>query len=410
MTMTTLRLEAERRLANGEPAARAFPSAQDELIYELQVHEVELQMQNEALCDAQAELEASRARYRELFELSPAGIVLATDEGRILEANRAAAELFGVAQGELVGRGLQSFLTEVSILQFTHHRLAARQAGGLGRCEVEVVPLQGPRRDVRMVSRRAGNGAWHTVLLDVTEVNALQRRLAQAQKLESLGTLAAGVAHDFNNMLTAILGCGELIRSQLETGHAARGALDDLLAAARRGTSITKQLLVDARGDQAPASTDLHGALHAGRPVLQGLVGEGVSIELVLRATRPVVRMDHGLLDQVLMNLVRNAGEAMAGSGRLRIETFDATAGEEGRCLLTVTDTGCGMTPEVQARVFEPFFTTKPPRVGTGLGLWMVHGAVTQAGGQVSLDSTPGAGTTVKVFLRCSELPAVRRD
>ncbi|HEX2679150.1 MAG TPA: ATP-binding protein [Polyangiales bacterium] len=413
--MDGLRAEAERLLATGTPSLGALPVAEpSELVHQLQLHELELRMQNDALREAHSALDASLARYRELFEHAPVGFAELSDSAALLAVNPAAAALLGQKPEPLIGARLTSYMAESSVVRFAQHRVAVLANTSAVECEVELQMAPNGVREVRLISRREeARSRWRMAIVDVTEVNALQRRLSQAQKLEALGTLAAGVAHDFNNTLTAIIGCAELARGKLGSESEAQRSLQDLLGAAQRARSLTRQLLFAVRSPVATCAIDLHSALRAGMPLLRELAAPRATLEMQLNATNPRVLLDHGLLEQVLLNLVRNAADALDQAGVIRIETRDLAPSEvravltgapsaERYCLLTVVDAGCGMTPEVMQHAFEPFYTTKRAGSGTGLGLWMVHGAITQAGGHVELTSAMGQGTSVKIYLPCS--------
>ncbi|HMJ10222.1 MAG TPA: PAS domain S-box protein [Polyangiaceae bacterium] len=247
----------------------------------------------------------------------------------------------------------------------------------------------------------------------------LEEQLRQSQKVESIGRLAGGVAHDFNNLLTSIMGFGDLARRALPPGSPAVAYLAGVQESAERGAALTQQLLAFARQKVVrPVVIGLNDVLQGTTALLQRLVGEHLELVLVLAPGAGLVKVDVGSLEQVIMNLVVNARDAILGMGRITLETFnvvldaevsrthaDAMPGEY--VVLAVTDTGSGMAPGVRARAFEPFFTTKPVGQGTGLGLAMCHGIVTQAGGRIEVDSAPGAGSTFRVYLpRASGVPA----
>jgi PAS domain S-box-containing protein len=246
----------------------------------------------------------------------------------------------------------------------------------------------------------------------------LQEQLRQLQKLESIGRLAGGVAHDFNNLLTSILGFIDLARRSQPSGSPAIELLDGATEAARRGGMLTQQLLAFARKQIVhPTVVGINQIIEGMTPMIQRLVGENLEVRLALAHTSGRVKVDVGSLEQVIMNLVVNARDAVDGGGRITIETgiarLDAgTARDHGttpgeRVFFAVSDTGSGMSDEVAARAFEPFFTTKPVGKGTGLGLAMCEGIVRQAGGHISLDSRPGLGSTFRVFLpRAADEPS----
>jgi len=243
------------------------------------------------------------------------------------------------------------------------------------------------------------------VARDVTELKTLEAQYMQSQKMEAIGRLAGTVAHDFNNLLTVILGFSELVGESLDPSHPARQDLGEVRAAAESAARLTRQLLAFSRQETVePAILDLNAAVREREEMLRRLAGEQIDFRIEYGSIGPV-RADRGQVDQVVMNLVVNARDAMPSGGRLTVATRQELVGQTGDGLppgpyavLAVADTGHGMTPEVQARIFEPFFTTKIAGEGTGLGLAAVYGIVKQAGGVVRVDSAPGRGTTFQVY------------
>jgi len=243
------------------------------------------------------------------------------------------------------------------------------------------------------------------------QLRAQEAELAEARRVESVGRLAGGLAHDFNNILTAVLLAADDVDYHLSAGcegldvEEARAVLEEMTAAARRGAALTRQLLTYARRDQVhPERFDAREVVQALRPMLARLLGGGVEFVCELPSAPCPVFMDQGQLEQVLVNLVTNAAEAMSHQGRFTVALErDEGAGE---VRLRVADDGAGMSPEVQAQAFEAFFTTKKAGRGTGLGLATVHGIVLGAGGRVELHSAPGEGATFEIFLPMAQ-PAV---
>src|SRR3989454_2498977 len=239
----------------------------------------------------------------------------------------------------------------------------------------------------------------------------LAQQLQEAQKLEAVGKLAGGVAHDFNNVLTAILGSAELLLLDSPPGAPTREELDIIRDAATRAQDLIRQLLAfSARQVLQPVVLDLNHLVKNVGKMLRRLIGEDIKLDSDLAPDLAAVRADPGQLEQVLVNLAVNARDAMPDGGRLAIKTFNAEiTGEHvplpnpippGRyAVLEVSDTGSGMSTETQARIFEPFFTTKAQGKGTGLGLATVYGIVRQSDGHISVESAPGAGATFRVYL-----------
>jgi nitrogen-specific signal transduction histidine kinase/ActR/RegA family two-component response regulator len=247
----------------------------------------------------------------------------------------------------------------------------------------------------------------------VTEQRSLEEQLRQSQKMEAVGRLAGGVAHDFNNLLTVIQGYTELLQESLPHKDRERDgeALEQIRAASGRAAALTRQLLAFSRQQVLkPKVLDLNAVVANLAPMLRRMIGEDVALGTSLDPFIPSVLADAGQLEQVIMNLVVNARDAMPQGGNLEIETtgVEASAVEGTQqpesetvryAVVSVKDSGVGMSPEVQARVFEPFFTTKEVGKGTGLGLATVHGIVQQSGGFVRFESQPGHGTTFRVYL-----------
>jgi signal transduction histidine kinase/CheY-like chemotaxis protein len=260
-----------------------------------------------------------------------------------------------------------------------------------------------PRRDV--TGARAGATG---VALDVTDQKRLEAQFLHAQKMEAVGRLAGGIAHDFNNLLTVILGSAEMLRADLPDGAAA-DTLDSIDTAAGQAARLTRQLLTFSRQQVLqPERLDVSVLVHGLEDMVRRLVGEDVDVEVRLAPDLPAVQLDRSQFEQVLLNLVVNARDAMPHGGSLRIETGyvarDASIGDD-RCRcdagcisLRVSDTGCGMPPEIVEHIFEPFFTTKGD-AGTGLGLSTTYGIVKQSGGHLSVDSIVGRGTTFTIWL-----------
>jgi PAS domain S-box-containing protein len=247
---------------------------------------------------------------------------------------------------------------------------------------------------------------------DVTERLTLEAQYQQAQKMEAIGRLAGGVAHDFNNLLTAILGHCELLLGDVDAGDPRRADIDGIQQAGMRAAELTRQLLAFSRKQIIePRLLDLSEVVAGLRGMLGRLIGEDVKVVMGLQPRLALVRADRGQMEQIIMNLAVNARDAMPNGGTLSIETANIELDEHyatshfavkagSYVVLTVTDTGAGMTPEVQSRLFEPFFTTKEVGKGTGLGLATVHGIATRSGGSVGVYSEVGKGTSLKVYFQ----------
>ena len=285
----------------------------------------------------------------------------------------------------------------------TEHRLLRRD-GEYRHMEVRAVPVLDEQGTVR---------EWVGAHADITERVKAQEQLAQAQKLQAVGTLAGGVAHEVNNQLMAVLGFGDFVLKELGPGHAQAGDVEEMIRGATRASRVAQQLLTFSRRQvNQTRLMDLHSAVDALTPVLERLLGADKTLVVLERRARCQVLADPTHVDQVLINLAANARDAMTTGGRLTLATDDvvlddayATAHGVNRLIpgpyvrLTVSDTGCGMDRPTLAKIFQPFFTTKPVGAGTGLGLSTVYGIVKQHDGFIWAYSEPGLGTTVKVYL-----------
>jgi len=263
----------------------------------------------------------------------------------------------------------------------------------------------------RVVHLEDGVSCFEGVVEDITEKRALEEQLRQAQKMEAVGRLARGVAHDFNNVLAAIIGCSDLLAIQLDASDVSREEADEIRKAAERGAALTRQLLAFSRSQMLDAKLlDVNDIVRQLDGMLQRLAGDSVALQVRAAGAPLHVRIEPGQLEQVLLNLVVNARDAMPNGGKITVTLDEVRV--DGRAVLrypgvsagtfariAVSDTGEGIDPELQPHIFEPFFTTKGPSKGTGLGLSIVYGIVKDAGGTVSFSTAPNEGTTFNVLL-----------
>ncbi|MCI0530678.1 MAG: ATP-binding protein, partial [candidate division Zixibacteria bacterium] len=270
-------------------------------------------------------------------------------------------------------------------------------------CYLEVKPIN-ISKDGVIVGARG-------VIRDITERKQLEQQLQQSQKMEAVGRLAGGIAHDFNNLLTVILGYSEMLASRIPKGDPLHKDVDEVKKSAVRAASLTKQLLAFSRKQVLqPRKLNLNVVVTETEKMLRRLIDENIELATVTSPMLGSVMADPGQIEQVIMNLVVNARDAMDGGGRLTIETANVVLDDNyvrlnpgskpgHYAMLAVTDTGCGMDDETLSHLFEPFFTTKAPGKGTGLGLSTVYGIVKQSGGYISAYSEVNKGTTFKVYL-----------
>ncbi len=370
---------------------------------------------------AEEALHEREEQLRVIFDTSQVGIVLVNPQGTILFANNRMAEMFGMSLGQLTGS------TYLEHLHATERQTGDALMGQLIRGDIQAVAVErhylradgsdfwGFLSGKRLVNPDGTLRALVGIIADLTEQKKLQEQLTQAQKMESVGRLAGGVAHDFNNMLSVILGHLELAETKGPLSLSLRENLEQIRKAAERSAAIVRQLLAFARKQTVtPKVLNLNEAMESMLKMLRRLIGE--EIDLVWRPGKALwlVQMDPAQIDQLLANLCINARDAIVGGGRITIETgnkiFDADfcSGHKGYIpgnyvMLTVTDDGSGMDRETRQHIFEPFFTTKGVGQGTGLGLAMAYGIVKQNGGFIDVYSEPDQGTSFKIYLpRCS--------
>lgn len=397
-----LRLRAEAQVGEREaqsPEPLTVEAAR-QLLHELQVHQIELQLQNEELQRAQAELEIARNRYFDLYDLAPVGYLTLDGQGIITEANLRAAELLGVTRKALVQAPLSRFvLPEGQDTYYLHLRQLT-----LGRtpqaCELQLqradaAPFWG-RLESTATAAPETSVAYSVLLSDISERRHLQQELIRAERLRAVGELAAGVCHNLNNMLTAIALPAEMIL--LHSGDVAKVThLAELVrGAAQRAAGLVHQLHVSVRSrDTEPLqATDLDQTVAEVVELLQPRwkdepEGQGlnIAVHLELEETPPISGTPTGLHDMVA-NLILNAVDAMPRGGTITLRSNTQGAFVQLHCI----DTGIGMDEETRLRVFEPFFTTKA-RVGTGLGLSTLHNTLEHWGGTATVASTPGKGS-----------------
>ena len=351
---------------------------------------------------------------------SAQAIAIADAQGALTFANAALRRLWGHDdEAALLGRSLFEFwrTEQEPAAALEQIRMERSRTGELPAARVDGAPFY---LEVTAEAVCDADGALAQVLVTFTDITLrkrLESELVHAQKMESIGRLAGGVAHDFNNMLTVILGGIELSLPRLDAEHPSRVYLRDAAEAAQSAAALTRQLLAFSRKEViAPRALDLNEVIGRMQKMILRLLGEDVRLVSVCGHDLPPISFDPVQIEQVILNLAVNARDAMASGGQLTLETTRIRPGTselpglgEGGVLLTVSDTGQGITDEVRAHLFEPFFTTKEPGKGTGLGLAMVYGAVQQNGGRIEVDSVIGKGAAFKIYLPASSASGVER-
>jgi PAS domain S-box-containing protein len=374
---------------------------------------------------AEEALRESEARKGAILDTALDAILTIDHLGRALEFNPAAERLFGFLRDEVIGQdildqivpaegraavreGLEAyFRTGVSPLKGRHVEMTALRKNGTR------IPVEFAVSRIRI----AGVPAFTAYIRDLTERKKAEEVLRQreeqvrhGQKMEAIGTLAGGVAHDFNNLLTGILGYAELLKMGSRPGEKVHQAAEVIEKAATRAASLTQQLLGFARrGKHQNICLDLHAAIQEVMGLLSATLDKNINLRQEFIPPSAPVQGDPGQMSQIILNLAVNAADSMAGGGDLvfRTEIVDLTEAQRRRhdgsvpgpyVLLAVSDTGCGIPPDVLPRIFEPFFTTKDQGKGTGMGLAMVYGIVQNHGGFIEVDSAPGCGTTFRLY------------
>ena len=404
---------------------RCDPQEHDEALCET-LHSIGSQV-GRFLAHRQAEeaVRQSEARKAAILEAAVDAIITLNHEGKVIEWNPAAEKIFGWSRAEAVSQEMAQLLVPAAS-RAAYDRTLALCLKFPESVQGERLELVMTRRDSSEVPvelavtriRTEGTPLFTCYLRDLTErkqaENALQRaeeNWRQAQKMEAVGRLAGGVAHDFNNILTVITGYTHVLLQAFppETTH--RGAVESISKAASRAVTLTRQLLAFSRRSVlAPRPFDLNTTVTDMGKMLRRLIGEDINLATLLAPDLRAIKADPGQIEQVLMNLCVNARDAMPQGGNLTIETrnveLDANYAQThpevrpgSYALLAISDTGCGMDEATRERIFEPFFTTKEVGKGTGLGLATVYGIVKQSGGHIAVYSEVGKGSTFKVYL-----------
>ncbi|MCK8784161.1 ATP-binding protein [Roseomonas sp. NAR14] len=369
-----------------------------------------------AVTAADAGLAESEARYRALYRRTPTPLHSLDPQGRLLAVSDRWLELLGYGEEEVIGRPLTDFLDESARRDFPGTWARMRREGMLRGHPACFLRRSGERLEALVWARAETDAEGrfrHSVgcLVDVTGQRELEEALRQSQKLEALGQLSAGVAHDFANVLQATMGGLAAAEARLHQPDRARQILRMTRDAVERGISLARRMLSFARKEAtAPEAVEVAAVLDGLRELLGRVAGPGVRVVVEAPAALPAVSADRSQLDLVLLNLAINARDAMPRGGTLCVSACCVPPEEEARepglraphLRLAITDNGVGMPPEVLARAGEPFFTTKSRGQGTGLGLSMARGFCEQVGGALRIDSRVGEGTTVALLLPCA--------
>lgn len=361
----------------------------------------------ERIAERTTALRRSEERYRIVAETARDAIITADQGGVISFANPAAETVFGYTPPELVGQPLDMIIPPDRQAPPQIH--ASSDADWAPASPTPPSLRTGLHKRGHLIpleisqSSAAEHGQCSStyVIRDVSERQQLEEQLRQALKMEAIGRLAGGVAHDFNNVLTAISGYGELIAADLAAGIQPQPTdVEQILSAARRAARLTQQLLAFSRKQVLqPKVLSLNGVISEIEPMLRRLIGEDVLLKTDLDPEPGLIEVDPGQIQQVLLNLAVNARDAMPSGGTLTLGSSRLPDHEPPQVALVVRDTGTGMDEVTQQHIFEPFYTTKERGKGTGLGLSTVYGIVTQSGGTIAVESSPGCGSTFTIRL-----------
>lgn len=420
-----LRRRAEKFLDKQPQAIQEVPPKDiHRLVHELHVHQTELEMQNDELRRAQLEIEASRNRYSFLYDFAPIGYFTFDQYGQILGANLTGAKLLGVERADLVNRAFSLYLSRQDQDVFRQYRLEAFRTRIPQCCEIRLKRKNGEGLFARLdsIAVQDADGRFNRLLTAVADISRRKRaekekqkleyQLQQAQKMKAIGTLAGGIAHNFNNLLMGIEGRISLMLFELDAGHPHYEQLQAIEKIIRSATQLTRELLGFARGGKYEIQpTDLNLLI---KSTAEAFIATRKDIEVRTAFQEKIwpVEADSSQIEQVLLNLYINAMQAMPGGGILSLKTenvvsdrpaagaLDLPAGRYVR--VSITDTGVGMDEATCRQVFEPFFTTKTMETGAGLGLAFVYGVIRNHSGSVTVQSRKNEGTTFQFYLPAS--------
>ncbi|MFH1112970.1 MAG: PAS domain S-box protein [Pseudomonadota bacterium] len=366
---------------------------------------------------AEMALRQSEEKYRKILETIADGYHEADLAGNLILVNDSLCEILGYSREELIGMNYRNLMDEHNAqLTFQAYNEVFHTGVPNPEFSYQAFRKDGTRRDVSLSIALIRDAArnpvgFRGIFRDITERRQLEEQLRQAVKMEAIGRLAGGIAHDFNNLLTAIMGYTSMLSLEMPQEERVQRKLDQISRTAARAADLTRQLLAFSRKQVLEVSVlNFNNLIEDIESMLRRLIGEDIELTTDLRPGIGNVRADQGQLEQVVVNLAVNARDAMPGGGTLTIETCEVLL-EEGYCasrtdvkpgeyvMLSISDTGDGMTPETCNQVFDPFFTTKEKGRGTGLGLSMAYGTIKQHGGHIAVYSEAGTGTSFKIYL-----------
>ena len=388
-------------------------------LHELQTASVELLEQNEEMAASRQTLEEERCRYQELFDFAPDGYLVTDTEGVIIDANKAATNLFNVSRSLLIGKPLAIFVRSEEHMTFRTRLLEMKKGSVVQNGNWELTMLSGKRTTFpisitvgKVIVSRGGNAELRWLLRDITKHKQIEEELQKADKLESLGVLAGGIAHDLNNFLTVILGNLSLVKRCTKEDPKATRYLQYMEEAIKQTGNLTGQMLTFAKGGQ-PLTKAVSICKLIEEDSAFALSGSERRYELLLTEDLPSVEIDRAQMTQVITNILINADQAMPVGGTIEIRAEKLAVNGENSTMplqpgnyvvLTITDKGVGISSHILPKIFDPYFSTKEQ--GSGLGLTICYSIVKKHGGHIAVQSVEGEGTSFTIYLPVSSVQA----
>ncbi len=419
--------KVKQATSDSEDLSRVSAERMASLIHELQVHQIELEMQNEELRRAQLELEEARDKYSDLYDFAPVGYFSISDKGLILEANLTIAFMLGIERSALMGKPFTRFVLREDQDIFYKHRQRLLETETSQSFELRLMKKDGHEFHARiecLVIKNKGDDLRRirAAVSDITELKQaekkikeysekLEKRVDFLQRMEAMGIFAGGIAHDFTNLLTVIISYSNFALNELGSENDAREDIEKIIQNAKLGVSLAHQLLLFSCNHPVERKiTNLNELISDMEKMLRRVVTKKIDLMIMLEPNLGRVLVDPAKVQLIIINLVVNAVDAMPKGGLLTIATANEESGEHPiqkdssghkgpKIVLSVSDTGIGMDEETISKIFKPFFTTKKKGAGTGLGLAIAFDAVKENDGFIRVYSRPGRGSTFKIYL-----------
>jgi PAS domain S-box-containing protein len=425
-----LRKRAEKELDalphNSDALSTMLPEKTANLIHQLQVHQVELEMQNEELRCIQSELEIARDRYAHLYDFAPVGYLTISEKGIIEQANLTAACMLQWERADLAAKPFTRLVAKEDQDIFYRHRQQLLEADIPQICRLRLIKKDGTpfyvQLECMLVEEGESQNKIRVTLSDITQQKRLEARLRNSHKIEAVGTLAGGIAHDFNNILSIIVGNTELAMEDTPDDSPVSGYLQEIKTASLRAKGIIRQILAYThKTEQAATVVETTPLVRESLKLVRALIPKGIELIEHLADDTASIFIDSAQINQIIINLSINAAQAMPDGGTLKIRlgTIDLDAGactrfeniQPGRYVhLMVSDTGPGISEEHIDRIFDPYFTTKEIGRGTGMGLTIVHSIVTSNRGAIAVLSPPGRGASFEIVFPVTDAASVQDE